>query len=131
MEELTIGCVAVMQWVVAAEHTARHLGSGGVEGLATPTMILWMETTAVRAVEDALGPGQSSVGTRVEVRHLGATPLGMQVEVRAELVEVDGRRLVFRVTAEDEQERVGEGIHERVVIDAARFAARLAAKRGK
>ena len=129
MPELTVGLVGEFERVVEQEHTATHLGSGSVDVLATPEMILWMEEAAVLATNAALGPGQATVGTLVNVRHLAATPVGMTVRVRAELITVEGRRLVFRVQAEDDREMVGEGDHERFVIDLARFQARLAAKR--
>lgn len=125
---LTPGLVGQFERRVEPQHTAQHLGSGSVQVLATPTLILWMEEAAVQATQAALAPGQVTVGTLVNVRHLAATPVGMSVRVRAELVEVEGRRLVFRVQAEDEREVVGEGNHERFVIDLARFQARLAAK---
>ena len=126
---LAPGLVGQFERRVEPQHTAQHLGSGSVQVLATPTMILWMEEAAVLATNAALGPGQATVGTLVNVRHLAATPVGMTVRVRAELITVEGRRLVFRVQAEDDREMVGEGDHERFVIDLARFQARLAAKR--
>ncbi len=125
---LTAGLVGQFERRVEPQHTAQHLGSGSVQVLATPTMILWMEEAAVLATHAALGAGQATVGTLVNVRHLAATPVGMTVRVRAELVAVEGRRLVFRVQAEDEREVVGEGDHERFVIDLARFQSRLESK---
>ena len=114
--------------VVAAADTAQHIGSGSIAVLGTPIMILWMEETALAAAQPWLEEGQTTVGTRVDVQHLAATPLGGRVRVQAELMEVKGRRLVWRVTAEDEHERVGEGSHERYIIDVARFKEKLAAK---
>lgn len=115
---------------VALEDTAQHIGSGSVAVLGTPIMILWMEETALAAAQPYLAEGQTTVGSRVDVRHLAATPLGAWVRVQAELVEVHGRRLVWRVTADDEHERIGEGLHERYIIDVARFQARLDEKMG-
>ncbi len=97
--------------------------------LSTPRMISYMERTAHQAILPYLGEGQSSVGTVVNIRHLGATPVGMQVRFTAELVEVDRRRLRFKVEAWDEVEKVGEGEHERFIIDQARFDGRLAEKK--
>lgn len=128
MTELTVGTVGEFERVVEPTHTAQHLGSGSVAVLSTPTLILWLEEAAVRAVDHALPPGHATVGTWVDVRHLAATPVGMRVAVRAELVAVAGRRLTFRVSARDEREPVGEGTHERAVIDVARFAERVRGK---
>jgi len=96
--------------------------------LATPYMILLMENTAMESVIPYLGPGQATVGVAVNVRHLAATPMGMDVRITTELVAVDGRRLTFRVEAHDPLEKVGEGTHERVIIDVGRFADRIQRK---
>jgi len=114
--------------VVTAEHTALHLGSGRVAVLATPHMIRLMETAAVQAVDPLLPDGYCTVGVQAEVNHLAATPVGMKVHVTARLVAVDGRRLTFDVTATDECEVVGQGSHQRVIVEAARFRQRVAAK---
>ena len=113
---------------VTRELTARHLGSGAVAVFATPEMVRLMERAAVRALADHLAPGQQSVGTLVNVRHLAATPEGATVTARAELIAVDGRRLTFRVTAHDGVDTIGEGTHERALIDLERFEAKVAAK---
>ena len=91
-------------------------------------MVRLMERAAVHAVAAQLAPGQQSVGTLVNVRHLAATPLGATVTARAELIAVDGRRLTFRVSAHDGTDAIGEGVHERALIDLARFEARMLAK---
>ena len=88
-----------------------------------------MENAARSAVEPLLPPDQTTVGVRVDVRHLAATPPGEQIRARAELIEVDGRRLVFHVEAFDTHEKIGEGTHERMVVDPARLLARAHAKR--
>ncbi|WP_069803508.1 thioesterase family protein [Thermogemmatispora onikobensis] len=110
---------------VVYENTAAAVGAGGVEVFATPMMIALMENAAWRAVADVLEAGYVSVGTRVDVRHLAATPIGQRVRATAELVEVDGRRLVFRVEAYDEEKKIGEGIHERFIVHLQRFLERL------
>jgi predicted thioesterase len=110
---------------VVHENTAAAVGAGGVEVFATPMMIALMENAAWRAVADFLEEGYVSVGTRVDVRHLAATPIGQRVRATAELVEVDGRRLVFRVEAYDEEKKIGEGIHERFIVHLQRFLERL------
>ncbi|MCX8023764.1 MAG: thioesterase family protein [Thermanaerothrix sp.] len=97
--------------------------------LSTPRLIAYLEHTAHHTILTYLDEGQTSVGTWVNVRHLAATPLGMQVRFRAELIVVEGRRLRFRVEAWDEVEKVAEGEHERFIIDRARFEERLAQKR--
>ena len=117
--------------VVGEEHTAARFGAGGVRVLGTPMMIGLMENAAFSALQKLLPEGQSSVGTRVDIRHLAATPVGMQVTATAELLEVDGRRLLFRVEARDERELIGEGQHERFIITLDRFLARVTEKSGQ
>ncbi len=114
---------------VTVETTAQHLSSGNVAVFATPEMVRWMERAAVAAVDHLLPAGYQTVGIRVDVRHFAATPLGMTVRTRAELLEVDGRKLTFRVEAFDDIEKVGEGIHERVIVDLGRFRERAESKR--
>ena len=97
--------------------------------LATANMIALVEWTCVAALTPYLGPGQRTVGTRVEISHRAATPIGMQVTAEVELVEIDGRRLRFKAICRDEAEPIGDGFHERMIIDHDRFMARLARKR--
>ena len=113
---------------VVPELTARHLGSGAVSVFATPEMVRLMERAAVNALASHLAPGQQSVGVMVNVKHLAATPLGAIVTARAELIVADGRRLTFKVPAHDGNDLIGEGTHERALIDLARFEARVKAK---
>ncbi len=115
---------------VTADLTAAALGSGNVSVFSTPALVALMEGSAVAALEGHLADGQTSVGTRLDVRHLAATPVGMTVRAVATLTEVDGRRLVFVVEAHDDAEQVGAGTHERFVVDRARFEARVVAKGG-
>ena len=115
--------------VVSPEVTARHLGSGAVAVFATPEMVRLMERAAVNGLAPHLAPGQQSVGTMVNVKHLAATPLGATVTACAELLSVDGRRLLFKVSAHDGTELIGEGTHERALIDLAKFEQRVAQKR--
>jgi fluoroacetyl-CoA thioesterase len=96
--------------------------------LATPVMIMMMENAALNAIRPFLEPGESAVGTVVNVQHLAATPVGQMVRAEAEVTESDGRRVAFTVTARDEREEIGMGTHERMVINLKRFDARLAAK---
>jgi predicted thioesterase len=122
------GLVGEVEVVVQAADTADALGNAGVHVLATPRMVALLELAAIRAVEAHLPPGAGTVGTRIDVRHLAATPVGMRVTIRATLREVDGRRFVFDIEGRDEAERIVEGTHERFQIDQARFLARVAAK---
>lgn len=113
---------------VTPEMTAAAMGSGALEVLATPSMIALMEGTAQEAVQSLLEDGRGTVGTRIDVRHLAATPVGMEVTCTAEVTEVDRRRIVFTVKAKDEKEVIGEGIHERFVIDNEKFFAKCQQK---
>jgi predicted thioesterase len=121
MPDLKPGLAAESTLIVQPKYTAGHLGSGGVDVLATPIMIGLMEDAARRAVDPLLPPGQMSVGVNLNVTHLAATPVGMRVTARAELTAVDGRRLTFKVEAHDDKEKIGDGTHTRVVIDLDRF----------
>src|SRR5437879_3696813 len=95
---------------------------------ATPMMIMAMENAALNAIRGYLDPGESAVGTAVDVRHLAATPVGHEVTAEAEVTRVDGRRVAFNVKARDEKEEIGRGTHERMVIDVRRLGERLSAK---
>ncbi len=127
--QFPIGLIGEATVQVAPELTARHLGSGTVSVFATPEMVRLMERAAVHALAPYLAPGQQSVGALVNIRHLAATPVGATVTARAELVAVDGRRLTFKVSAHDGTDLIGEGLHERALIDLARFEAKVQAKR--
>ncbi len=122
------GLVGVVEVVVQAADTADALGNKGVHVLATPRLVALLELAAIRAVEAHLPPGAGTVGTRIDVRHLAATPVGMRATIRATLREVDGRRFVFDIEGRDEADRIVEGTHERFQIDQAKFLARIAAK---
>lgn len=125
MQELEPGIVGEAGREVTDELTAAHWGSGLVPVLGTPALVALMEAAAVNALRGHLPAGQTSVGVRIDVRHLTATPVGMRVQARAELVAVEGRRLTFHIQAWDEAERVGEATHERVLVDQARFVERV------
>jgi fluoroacetyl-CoA thioesterase len=129
--DIEIGLTEEITHVVAEEDTAATYGSGLVPVLSTPHLIALMEAASQAAIAPYLEEGETAVGTRVDMRHLAATPVGMQVRVRAELLEVDRRRLRFHVEAWDEVEKVGEAEHERFIIDQARFMARVTEKAGK
>jgi len=127
-EAICPGLKGEVRLVVGLEHTAKHLGSGGAQVLATPQMVLLMERAGVAAVDRLLPEGYRTVGAHLDVRHLAPTPVGLEVVATAELVEVQGRRLVFHVQAHDGVELVGEGTHQRAIIDVQRFAERVAQK---
>ena len=127
---LQVGSIGSAELVVATEHTAPHVGSGKVRVLATPVMVNLMEAAALAAAERFLPPGHQSLGTHLDIRHIAATPVGMRVRARAELVAIEGRSLRFRVEAHDERELIGDGVHVRVIVNVARFDQRVQSKLG-
>ncbi len=130
MRAIPLGTKGSFTLVVAPEYLANRFKDAILPPvLATPMMILAMENAALNAVRDYLEPGESAVGTVVDVRHLAATPVGQRVTADAEVTRVDGRRIVFAVTARDEVEEIGRGRHERMVVDLHRVMQRLEAKR--
>jgi predicted thioesterase len=116
---------------VENEHTARHWGSGKVDVLATPQMVRMMEEAAVAAVDHLLPEGYHTVGTVVNIRHLAPTPMGMQAVARAEVTAVDGHRVCFQVEAHDGSDKIGDGTHERFIIELDRFRSRVEKKRNQ
>ncbi len=114
--------------VVSEEHTAPRVGSGAIRVLATPVMINLFEAAALDAVERLLPPGHQSLGTVLDIRHIAATPVGMRVSASAVVERVEGRTVHFRVEARDEKELIGDGTHERVVVNVARFDERVQRK---
>ena len=107
--------------IVTEQQTAKYLGSGELAVFATPCMIALMENTAYKSVQPFLDPGQGTVGTLLNVKHLAATPVGMEVRCETKLTAIDRRRLVFEVKAYDACGLIGEGTHERFVIDNQKF----------
>lgn len=122
------GIIGQEELVVNETNTAEALGSGSLAVFATPAMIALMEKTARLSVAPFLEDGQSTVGTLVNVKHLSASPVGMKITCRTELKEIDRRRLVFHVECSDEAGIIGEGEHERFIIDEAKFMAKTEAK---
>ena len=128
-ETLRVGQTHEVETVVTPDLTAEHFGNPGVPVFATPALISLLEEAAAACIAPTLSEGQGSLGTRVNIQHIAPTPIGMKVVGRAELVEVDGRRLVFKVEARDEQELIASGTHERFVVNSmAKFLARTAEK---
>ena len=115
--------------VVGEEHTAPRVGSGAIHVLATPVMINLFEAAALGAVERLLPPGHQSLGTILNVRHIAATPVGMRVTASAVVEKIEGRTIFFRLEALDERELIGDGTHERVVVNVAKFDERVQRKR--
>jgi len=125
---IEVGARATWQVRVEPEMTADRWGNPGVLVLATPHLVGLVEGAAVHVIRDDLAPGQSSVGTHVDIRHLKATPVGDTVTLTAEITDVDGRRVTFHVTAEDSSGLAGEATHERMLIDLERFMQRVATR---
>jgi len=133
MNDIKIGLSAELHIIVTESDTAAKWGSGLVPVFGTPALVGLMEAAAVKALEGHLPEGQTTVGGRIDVHHLAATPVGMTVRARAELTAVEGRKLTFQIEAWDQVEKVGEALHQRYVIDTDKFVARAQAKssRGK
>lgn len=127
-DALRVGLIGSYRIVVADEHTAPFVGSGKVRVLATPVMINLFEAAALACVEHLLPAGRQSLGIHLDVRHIAATPVGMRVTATAELVAIDGRKFAFKVEAHDERELIGDGTHQRVVVNVARFDERVQGK---
>ena len=125
MTALAPGLTASVTWTVDERHSAEAWGSGAVPVFATPSLVGLMEAAAMRALEGHLPGTDTTVGTRIDVSHLAATPLGDHVRAEATLVAVDWRRLTFDLVAHDSVQRIGEGRHERVIVSRDRFLARL------
>lgn len=126
---LHIGMKAEKTEQVSNENTAIKYGSGGVAVYATPAMVGLMEGTCLEAVDPHLPEGMATVGTNLNIKHLAATPVGMMVRATAELTEIAGKRLNFTVKAFDEKELIGEGTHERYIIDLNKFLQKNEAKK--
>jgi predicted thioesterase len=124
-ERLHVGLNGRVEIVVAEQHTAPHVGSGHVHVLATPVMVNLMEAAALQAVDGLLPEGFQTVGTKLDIRHFAATPVGLRAGARAEVVAIEGRTLTFRLEASDEREPIGDGTHERIIINVARFDQRI------
>lgn len=122
------GLTGTTELVVGEEHTAPSIGSGKVHVMATPVMINLIEGAALEAIERFLPPGYQSLGTVLNVRHIAATPVGMRVKATAEVVKTEGRTVFFRVEARDEKDLIGDGTHERVVVNVAKFDERVQRK---
>ena len=129
MHAIPLGAKGTFTLVVKPEHLANRFKDAILPPVfATPLMILAMENAALNAVRSYLEPGETAVGTAVDIRHIAATPVGKRVTAEAEVTQVEERRIVFAVTARDEVEEIGRGTHERMVVDFRRLTERLDAK---
>lgn len=123
-----IGASYTVERRVGPEHSADKHGNPGVDVFTTPLLCEWSEEAAVFAVTKQLEPGMITLGTRIDLKHLVATPIGMVVKVTATLKEIDGRRLVFSIEGYDEKEKISECTHERFIVNKQRFFEKVAAK---
>lgn len=128
-QSLKIGMLGEAKVAVSEKNTAITHGSGSVPVFATPAMIALMENAAMSSVQPFLPEGHTTVGIKISSSHIAATPVGLEVAARSELVEVDGKRLVFKVEAYDSKEKIGEGIHERFIIATEKFMKRVEEKK--
>jgi fluoroacetyl-CoA thioesterase len=128
LARITPGLIGNAEIVVGPEHTAPFVGSGRIAVLATPVMINLIEAAALAAIEHLLPPGHQSLGIKLDVSHTAATPIGLRVIATAEVLQVEGRTVTFRVEARDDFEPIGGGSHQRVVVSVARFDERVQRK---
>ena len=128
MADIIAGLAAEVEHIVDEADTASKWGSGLVPVFSTPALVGLMESAAVKALEGHLPQGQTTVGGHIDVHHLFATPMGMKVRARAVLDTVEGRKLLFKIQAWDEVELIGEADHERILVDEARFLAKVQIK---
>jgi fluoroacetyl-CoA thioesterase len=129
MHAIPLGAKGAFTLVVTPEHLANRFKDAILPPvLATPLMILAMENAALNAIRNYLEPGETALGTAVDIRHIAATPAGQRVTAEAEVIQVEDRRIVFAVAARDDVEEIGKGTHERMVVDLRRLTKRLDAK---
>jgi len=119
--EIQVGRTATVQTVVDENNTAKTVGSGSLEVFGTPMMVALMEKAACECLADVLKPGQTTVGTKVQISHTAATPIGMGVSATATVESVDGKRIAFKVSAKDGRGEIGSGTHVRAIVDEVRF----------
>ena len=126
--EITVGMKGKVSTLVEREDTAMEVGSGSLLVYATPCMVALMEGAACEAIAEALPEGKTSVGAALQISHLAATPVGLEVYAEAEVTEVDGNTITFQVTAFDEAGKIGEGTHKRAIVTSQRFLDKVYAK---
>ncbi len=123
MERIPIGTKGIKKAKVSLETLASSIGSGTVDVLSTPNLLLLIEKACIEAIKEYLNDGETSVGTLVHIRHLSAVPPGLEVTATAILTEIKGRKLVFDAIVFDEFEKIGEGVHERFLVNEEKFSA--------
>lgn len=126
--EITVGMTGLVSTVVEREDTACEVGSGSLLVYATPCMVALMEGAACEAIAEALPEDKTTVGTQLNIAHLSATPVGLEVRAEATVTEVDGNTITFEITAYDEAGKIGEGTHKRAVVSTQRFLDRTYSK---
>ena len=131
MHQLKVGDKFTSELIVEEKHTAAAFGSGNIHVFSTPMMIGLMENAALNCAQNGIEQEYSTVGTTIDIKHIAATPLGQRVTATAELIEIEDKRLLFKVEAFDEQEKIGEGTHGRYIIHAAKFLERVNRKSTK
>jgi fluoroacetyl-CoA thioesterase len=129
--EIAVGTLGESTLVVADEHTAARVGSGRIGVLATPVMINVIEAAALACCEHLLPPGHQSLGTQLNISHIAATPIGMMITASVSVTRVEGRKIFFAVVVRDALDVIGEGTHERVVVNVDKFDERVQAKIAK
>lgn len=125
---LQLGIKGKQELLVTDKDTAKAVGSGGLNVFATPAMIALAEKTALQSILEYLSEGESTVGTKLDISHIAATPVGMKVSCETELIEIDRRKLVFSVNVYDEAEKIGEGTHERFIVNDEKFMTKAESK---
>ena len=130
MKELKLNTSCIIEGRVLEEETALHMRSGSLRVFATPALVAKMEQTACSALEEFLEDGETTVGTAMDIQHLGPTPVGGRYSVRAEIIAVNGREITFHVSASDEVGEIGNGTHKRFLVNAEKFQEK-ANKRGQ
>ncbi len=131
MHKLVIGYKNTSELIVEEKHTAAAFGSGSIFVFSTPMMIGLMENAALKCAEKGLDSGYSTVGMSVDIVHIAATPMGQKVKAIAEIVGIEGKKLTFKIEAYDEMEKIGEGKHERYIINVEKFINKVEEKRGE
>ena len=126
--DITVGMKGIVETLVEREDTAKEVGSGSLLVYATPCMVALMEGAACEAIAEALGENQTTVGTALNIEHISATPVGLEVRAEAEVTAVEGKVITFAVRAFDEAGEIGRGTHKRVIVNAQKFLEKAYAK---
>jgi fluoroacetyl-CoA thioesterase len=127
-QKLEVGLTFKKDYLIKEEHAARHIGSGDIEVLSTPSMIGFMENAAMECVKPELTQGQTTVGSAINIKHLSPVPTGEKLTVTAQLIDIDKKRLTFKVRAEWRNKVIGDGRHERFIVNREKFLQKLQEK---